>query len=217
MRPTMRHLLTCLGACLVLVLSPASAIASIGGPDVSSYQHPQGYNVDWGSAHTSGGADFGFVKATEGAGYTNPYFASDFAAMASVGMVRGAYHYAQPSTSALTQAQHFVAVAGTLGQPGDLPPVLDLEISGGLSPAALIAWTQTYVQAIKQLTGRDVMIYTGPYFWQTAMADTSVFSGYPLWIATYGSAPRCRAAGATTRSGSTPTRRVCRVSQAPLT
>ena len=165
-------------------------MASVSGPDVSSYQHPQGYNVDWGSAYTNGGAAFGFVKATEGDGYTNPYFATDFAGMASAGMVRGAYHYAQPSTGALTQAQHFVAVAGTLGRPGDLPPVLDLETSGGLSPAALITWTQTYVQAIKQLTGRDAMIYTGPYFWQTAMANTSAFSGYPLWIATYGSAPQ---------------------------
>ena len=190
MRTTTRHLLTSMGACLLLILGTGVAIGSVGGPDVSSYQHPQGYNIDWGSVHVSGGAAFGFVKATEGSGYTNPYFASDFAAMASASMVRGAYHFAQPATSAVAQAQHFVQVAGTLSRAGDLPPVLDLEVNGGLSPTTLIAWTQAYVQEIKRLTGRDTMIYTGPYFWQTAMANTSAFAGYPLWIATYGSAPQ---------------------------
>ena len=190
MRSTTRHLLTSMGACLLLVLGAGVAVGSVNGPDVSSYQHPQGYNIDWQSVHASGGATFGFVKATEGAGYTNPYFASDFAAMASANMVRGAYHFAQPATSAVAQADYFVQVAGTLSRVGDLPPVLDLEVTGGLTPPALIAWTQAYLQEIKRLTGRDGMIYTGPYFWQTAMANSTAFTGYPLWVATYGSAPQ---------------------------
>ncbi|MDQ2756212.1 MAG: glycoside hydrolase family 25 protein [Actinomycetota bacterium] len=167
-----------------------SAMASINGPDVSSYQHPSGYSINWGSAHASGSATFGFVKATEGSGYTNPYFASDFAAMAATGMIRGAYHFASPSISAVTQAQYFVRVSGTLHQRGDLPPVLDLESTGGLSPTALIAWTQSYLQTVKALTGRTPIIYASPYFWQTAMANSQAFTGYPLWIASYGSAPQ---------------------------
>jgi len=185
-----RPLLAALASCLLLMTGSASAMSSVSGPDVSSYQHPSGQTISWGSAKASGSATFGFVKASEGPGYTNPYFASDFAGMAAAGMIRGAYHFASPSTSAAAQAQHFVDVTGTLHQKGDLPPVLDLETSGGLSPTALIAWTQSYLQTIKTLTGRNAIIYTGPYFWQTAMANSGAFSGYPLWIATYGPAPQ---------------------------
>ncbi|GAC1328303.1 MAG: hypothetical protein NVSMB13_15340 [Mycobacteriales bacterium] len=43
---------------------------------------------------------------------------------------------------------------------------------------------------MQQMTGRTPIIYTYRYFWQTAMANTSAFSGYPLWIAQYsGTAP----------------------------
>ncbi len=185
-----RPLLTAVAVCLLLVTGSASALASIVGPDVSSYQHPGGQAISWGSAHASGSATFGFVKATEGAGYTNPYFASDFAGMAAAGMMRGAYHFATPSVSAVTQAQYFVRVSGTLHQRGDLPPVLDLEATGGLSPTALVAWTQSYLQTVTSLTGRTPIIYASSYFWQTAMGNSRAFAGYPLWIASYGAAPQ---------------------------
>ena len=174
-----------------VVLGPvASASASVLGPDVSSYQHPTGYSISWTTAKVFGGAAFAFVKATEGATYTNPYFAGDFAALHASGLIRGAYHFAQPTastTSALAQANHFVTVAGKMNSPGDLPPVLDLEVNNGLAPAALIAWTRAYLAQIKALTGRDAIIYTGPNFWRTSMANSTAFTGYPLWVASYSS------------------------------
>ncbi|MEO7060967.1 MAG: GH25 family lysozyme [Lapillicoccus sp.] len=188
-----RRVLVPLLALLFVVTAAASASARIDGPDVSSYQHPTGVSVDWATAHGAGGADFAFVKATEGTGYTNPYFAKDYQALAGLKMVRGAYHFARPSTatgSAAAQARTFVSVAGTFSQHGELPPVLDLEVSGGLSSTALIAWTKSYVAEILRLTGRTTMIYTYPAFWRSAMADTAVFTAYPLWIATYGPSPQ---------------------------
>ncbi|GAA1875813.1 glycoside hydrolase family 25 protein [Lapillicoccus jejuensis] len=181
-----RRLLVALTSLVLLVTGASGAAAAIYGPDVSSYQHPSGYSIGWSSAKASGKATFGFVKATEGTGYRNPWFSTDFASMASNGIMRGAYHFANPAQSASAQASYFVSVVGRLDRVGDLPPVLDLETTGGLSPTSLVAWTQTWLQTVRNLTGRTPMIYTGPYFWQSAMGNSRAFTGYPLWIASYG-------------------------------
>ena len=55
----------------------------------------------------------------------------------------------------------------------DLPPVLDLEDSGGLGPGDLVAWTQTWLNEVERLTGRTPMLYTGYYFWQDHLGSTT--------------------------------------------
>ncbi|MGN6635765.1 MAG: GH25 family lysozyme [Oryzihumus sp.] len=171
---------------------PAIAHAQVIGPDIASYQHPNGFSIDWGAAQATGGAAFAFVKATEGTGYTNPYFRGDFAAIHAKGMARGAYHFARPTLaagSAAAQADYFVRVTGTLGARGDLPPVLDLEVTGGLKPAQLTAWVSTYLKRVKATTGRTPMIYVSPYFWTHSMGNSTAFRSYYLWLASWSSRP----------------------------
>ena len=160
---------------------------SLHGPDVASYQHPHGSAIDWKKVK-SAGASFAFVKATEGNSYTNPSFGSDYAGAHSAGLVRSAYHYARPHLdvrTATAQADYFVKTAGTAAQKGDLPLTLDLEQAGGLSPSELVAWTQAFVSEVKSKTGRTTIIYTYPSFWEHAMGNSTQFSSYPLWIASY--------------------------------
>ncbi len=191
-----RHLARWLAPALLVAVTamtaaPASAATGPTGPDVASYQHPSGVTIDW-SAVATGGSSFAFVKATEGTTYTNPYFAQDWSALATAGLIRGAYHYARPSStvgSAAAQAQYFVNTVGSFADLGDLPPVLDLEQTGGLAPADLVAWTQQYLTAVQSLTGRTPILYTYPNFWHNAMADSTAFGQYPLWLASYSSTP----------------------------
>jgi lysozyme len=189
--PLSRLLSVVLAVAVGGALSGAAA-AAVGGPDVSGWQHPNGYTIDWAAAHDVGGAQFAFVKATEGTGYTNKYFASDFAALQANRMARGAYHFAQPvagTVSAVAQARHFVSVAGKLDGRGDLPPVLDLEVTGGLSATALVAWAKAYLAEVERLTGRLPMVYTSPGFWKSATGNSTAFTRYLLWIATWGPKP----------------------------
>ena len=154
------------------------------GPDVSSWQHSGGA-INWAAA-AGASVSFAFIKATEGPAYTNPYFAGDFAGAGNAGLYRGAYHFARPAlpiSTAADQARQFVAVTGVLHGALDLPPVLDLEASGGLGPADLANWTATWLSAVQQLTGRVPMIYASPNFWASALGNTTSLSGYPLWIA----------------------------------
>lgn len=179
---------TMLAVTTVAVAAASSAgSASWRGPDVSSHQHAHHHPINWQKVRRSG-ARFAFVKATEGSSYTNPYFAHDYAAAARAGLIRAAYHFARPHrslASARDQADYFVRVAGTADQRGDLPPVLDLEVTGGLSPAHLQEWTEAFLQRVQRLTGRAPMIYTYPTFWERCMGDTTSFRGFPLWIADY--------------------------------
>jgi GH25 family lysozyme M1 (1,4-beta-N-acetylmuramidase) len=175
------------------VVGHPDALGYLTGPDVSSWNHPNGAPISWGQVAAAGNS-FAFVKATEGPAavggsfYTNPYFAGDFGAAASSGLARGAYDFARPAlplATASAQADAFVSVAGTLHGPHDLPPVLDLEVTGGLAPGDLINWVATWLSRVQFLTGRAPMIYSSPNFWSTSMAGTTAFRNYPLWLASW--------------------------------
>src|ERR1700682_1060803 len=98
--------------CALLIATPALAAAA--GPDVSSWQHPNGASINWTLVKASG-RSFAFIKATEDTIYTNPYFASDWQAVKAVGVNHGAYHFARPNStpnSAAAQANYFISVVG---------------------------------------------------------------------------------------------------------
>lgn len=163
----------------------AAAAAQELGIDVSGHQHPNGTSINWSKVRADG-VTFAFIKATEGKTYENPYFASDWSSSGSVGIYHGAYHFARPSLgSAATQASHFVSTAGLADQPGDLPPALDLEDTGGLGVKALRTWTANWLEKVEDLTGRKPIIYTSPSFWENRMGNSTAFTAYPLWIANY--------------------------------
>jgi GH25 family lysozyme M1 (1,4-beta-N-acetylmuramidase) len=170
---------------LALIAWPAHAASQVQGLDVSSIQNSQGA-ISWSKVKDAD-QSFVFVKATEGVSYTNPYYASNSSGANSAGLLRGAYHYARPDSSAgdaVAEARHFVSVTGT-SLTGQLPPALDLEDSGGLSSSALISWAKAFLAEVERLTGRVPAIYTGPSFWRSQMANSTAFTRHPLWIAHY--------------------------------
>jgi lysozyme len=180
----MRRPLIGVAAALALVVMAQPALAAISGPDVASYQHPGNQSINWNAVKSSG-RTFAFVKATEDTTYTNPYVAGDWGGILNAGMIRGAYHFARPAGSAAAQANYFISVTGNTRSPGSLPPVLDLEDTGGLSPANLVTWTHTFLNTVQALTGRVPIVYSYPYFWTSSMGNSTEFTSYPLWLAQY--------------------------------
>ncbi len=172
---------------------PAPTVFDLTGPDFSHWSHHGDAPIDW-SAIAESGQQFVFMKATEGTTHVDEWFERDWAGTRRAGVPRGAYHFANPGSlsSAKEQARHFADTIGRVDRPGDLPPVLDLESSGGLSPASLITWTRTWLRTVERRTGRTPIIYTGMSFWQTAMANSKDFTRYPLWVAYYPSDTRLR-------------------------
>jgi lysozyme len=128
------------------------------------------------------GIAFAITRVNHG-DFMDPEFDTNWAAIASVGLVRGAYQYFDPGGDPVAQANTFIGKVGTLG-PGDLPGVIDVESTDGLGPGAIAANVATWVDLVEAGTGRKPMIYTGSYFWNDNVQTTDL-NDHPLWIAHY--------------------------------
>ncbi len=150
------------------------------GIDVSHWQG----TIDWAEVKASG-RTFAFAKATEGIGFEDSSYDENRVGAMAAGMKFGAYHFARPgSNDPVAEADWFVDTAKL--QHGMLLPVLDLELTGGLSSAALTSWVKAWLARVDQRIGAKPMIYTSPSFWRNAMGDSRWFAdnGYAmLWIA----------------------------------
>jgi GH25 family lysozyme M1 (1,4-beta-N-acetylmuramidase) len=174
-------------------------VSGVLGMDVSSYQG----NVCWSCAWNNG-ARWAYVKATEGTGYTNPYFAQQYNGSYNVGMIRGAYHFALPDrSSGAYQADYFVNHGGGWSADGKtLPGALDIEYNPyggtcyGLSQSSMRSWVASFVNEYHYRTGRWATIYTTTDWWTTCTGNYSGFAANdPLWIARYASSAGTLPAG----------------------
>lgn len=153
----------------------------IHGIDVSRYQH----KIQWEDVRAMEvegiRLGFAFIKATEGRRIKDHHFNRNWRAARASGMVRGAYHYFHPAVDPAAQAAHFIQQVKL--KKGDLPPVLDVEETNGVSKGELIAAMKIWLDAAEQAYGVKPIIYTGPHFYETWLEGH--FDDYPLWIAHY--------------------------------
>lgn len=147
------------------------------GIDVSHYQG----TINWSSVKQAGIA-FAYAKATDGSTNIDSQFKTNWPGMKTAGLLRGAYHFFEPTSDATAQANNFIHTVGSL-QPTDLPPVIDVEVSNGVSNSQMISGVTTWLNLVKQGLGRTPMIYTMASFWNAHLNDQ--FGSYPLWIAHY--------------------------------
>lgn len=167
---------------------PAATRGKPLGLDVSGWQGA----VDWPAVRVAG-ASFAYVKATEGTGYLNPFFAQQYDGAASVGLLRGAYHFALPDRGGgAAQAAYLLDHGGGWTPDGiTLPPVLDIEFNPygptcyGLTSAQLVAWIADFSAAVQRRIGRPPVIYTNTNWWVTCTGNSRAFGDHPLWIARF--------------------------------
>jgi len=163
----------------VMTVCGASPNGAVQGRDVSYYQG----NFDW-NAQKGAGVSWGYARVSDGTGFIDPTFGSNWTNMKNAGILRGAYMFFEPGEDATQQGNLMVQKVGMLGN-GDLPAMIDVETTGGQAPATVAARIQTWLDIVEKGTGRRPIIYTGPYFWQDNVQSTS-FGKYGLWIAHYG-------------------------------
>ncbi len=153
--------------------------STVQGIDVSVYQG----SVNWSSVKASG-RHFGIARVSDGLNYPDSTFSTNWANMKAAGVLRGAYQYFEPAQDAVAQANMVVAKVGHLGA-GDLPVMLDVEATGGLSPSQITAKIHQWVSTIQAGTGKAPFIYTGAYFWDDYV-KSSDFASLKLNVAWYG-------------------------------
>jgi lysozyme len=152
------------------------------GIDVSIYQG----TIDWSAVHTAG-MQFAFIRVSDGVQSPDSMFVRNFQHSHAAGMLRGAYQYFRPGDNPLLQANLLldsIAQAGGAAA-DDLPAVLDIETTDGVSAQAIARNMTTWLARIEQVTGRRAVVYTAPDVWPI-LADSPAFGDFPLWVAHYG-------------------------------
>ncbi|WP_242917636.1 glycoside hydrolase family 25 protein [Pontibacter liquoris] len=149
---------------------------SVYGVDVSKYQK----DIDWQKVRANE-ISFAFVKATEGASLQDNLFKQNWEEARQAGILCGAYHFYRPHVAPLVQARNFISLVEL--QPGDLPPVLDIEVRGRKPEAQFRKDLQVWLREVEEAYNTKPIIYTNYTFYKDYLAGH--FDDYHLWIAHY--------------------------------
>jgi lysozyme len=147
------------------------------GIDVSYYQE----TIDWQRVHRAG-IRFAFIRLSDGATQRDPRFAVNWAEARRAGLVRGAYLFFRPDQSVAAQADLMIAAMRDR-QHDDLPPVIDLEVDGGLAVPIVAARARAWVDRVRAGLGVEPIVYTGGDLWRNGGAE--LLASQPLWVAHY--------------------------------
>jgi lysozyme len=153
----------------------------IHGIDVSKYQQ----RSNWEAVKEMRAEDvkigFVFIKATEGLGNMDQQFRRNWKHSKEAGLPRGAYHFFIAPKSGAEQAENFIRRVEL--EKGDLPPVLDVEQTYGVSNSSLRSEVKAFLDRLEAHYGVKPIIYTNVDFYNRHLKDE--FDSYPLWVAHY--------------------------------
>jgi len=160
-------------------------MSTVPGIDVSYWQT----GVDWPKVSATG-QRLCFVKATEGSTYTDSTFNDNWKGAKTSGLLRGAYCFFHPNQDAKKQADHFISVVEALSDNGELPPIIDLEVTDSVSKDKIITRAKVWLDEVEQAFGRKPMIYSGVSYLETNFSETggdppAWTKDYPFWLGWY--------------------------------
>jgi lysozyme len=153
----------------------------IHGIDVSRYQQ----NVRWEAVKQMKVNDvqlgFAFIKATQGTDRSDPTYSLNWTQAKEASIARGAYHFYNPLQTGKAQAKHFIKTVKL--ESGDLPPVLDIEVTKGANIKKLIKELKVWLKEVEAHYKAKPIIYTNAGFYNSYLGKE--FDDYPLWVAHY--------------------------------
>jgi lysozyme len=153
----------------------------IHGIDVSKYQSA----INWKEVKDmdAGGIKIGFVfiKATEGVGNVDNQFRRNWVKAEEQSICKGAYHFFIAGKSGRRQAANFIEIVNL--KKGDLPPVIDIEKTFGVSANEIRKEVAEWLSVVEKYYNVRPVIYTNIDFYCKYLQDN--FDDYPIWIAHY--------------------------------
>ena len=160
-------------------LSVCAQGPTLEGIDVSYWQG----SINWDQV-AADGISFAFIRVSDGTTTYDNKFQYNWSEAKRVGIVRGVYQFFRPNQDPVAQADLLISEIGGAMTPGDLPPVIDVESSGGLSKSTVVNRVAQWVDRIETVLGVSPIIYTSPGLW-SSYANSSAFGDYTLWVAHY--------------------------------
>lgn len=161
----------------VLAFGPSSN-EIYNGIDVSGYQG----NIDFEKVKNDG-IEIVYMKSSEGTNYIDSKFEQNYKRARDAGLKIGFYHYvtARSVEDAVKQANFFVSTIS--GKNPDCKLAMDFESFGSLGREEINQIALTFMQTVKNVSGKDVIIYSDEY--NANSTFESNLATYPLWVAQY--------------------------------
>jgi len=153
----------------------------IFGIDISQYQG----DISWDEVlkiNEEFPVDFIYIRATMGEKAKDSKFKSNWKAVKKRNKLRGAYHYFRPKENSVKQANNFINTVDL--EPGDLPPVLDIEeMPRNQSMDSLKTGLKRWLVQVEKHYKIKPVLYSGDKYFADFLEKE--FSDYTLWIANY--------------------------------
>ena len=152
---------------------------AVHGVDVSRWQG----DIDWPKLRGQG-ANFVYIKATDGGDHLDPMFRTNWRAAHAAGLKRGAYHFFYWCRTAADQADWFIR--NVPKAPGALPPVIDVEFNHQSdckrrwSREDVLEKMQVFMDRLEAHYGQRPVIYTAPDFYDAYLEGA--FPNHPFWL-----------------------------------
>ena len=152
---------------------------AVHGVDVSRWQG----EINWAKLRSQG-ANFVYIKATDGGDHLDPMFMKNWSGAHQAGLKRGAYHFFYWCRTAGEQADWFIRNVPKVE--GALPPVIDVEYNGQsrckmrLSRKRVLEKMQVFMDKLEAHYGQRPVIYTAPDFYADNLKGE--FLDYPFWL-----------------------------------
>ena len=149
------------------------------GIDVSHYQG----RIDWRAVARDKNVGYVYIKATESNYMVDDTYEYNLTEARRNGIKAGSYHFFRPGVSAAGQFAIFKRVIDKRKQ--DLLPLIDVEVTGGVSIETLHSRLQEFLRLVTEEYGRRPVIYTGRNFYNKYFAGYSFYKPYLFMIAMY--------------------------------
>lgn len=147
------------------------------GIDVSYHQG----RIQWPKVEKAG-IRFAFIRVSDGLTVRDTQFAQNWEGARRANIRRGVYQYFRPDENAVAQAD--LVIAAVERDAGELPPVIDVETTGGRSPAQIERQVRAWIARIRARLRVEPIVYTSPAFWTDQVGGADLAS-HPLWLAHY--------------------------------
>ena len=159
---------------------PASSNQIYNGIDVSEWQG----DIDFAQVKASG-IDIVYIKSSEGNGYIDPYFRTNYNSAKENNLNIGFYHFmtAKTVTEAKVQARFFASVVN--GLDANCRLAMDFEVFNNLSVDEINNISLAFLTELQNITGKEVVIYSDAFNARNTFSG-ELASRYPIWVAEYG-------------------------------
>ena len=122
-------------------------------------------------------AQFAFIRVTKSDSLVDSLYQSYYNEAKKLGIPCGAYHFLTDTVSGKVQAEVFLSHVKL--EPGDLPPVLDVEID---SPT-IIEKAKEWLEIVESKCGVKAIIYSNMHVFGKWIKTDPILNTHDLWLA----------------------------------